>query len=98
MKRTIVAVVALAIIAGALPAFADATPNGAALYKAKCAMCHGADGKGKTPLATAEVQKMSNDELAKITADGKPPKMPAYKGKLTAEEIQAVVAHIKSLK
>ena len=98
MKKFVVAVVALAIITGALPVLADATPDGAALYKAKCAMCHGADGKGKTPLATAEVQKMSNDELAKVTSDGKPPKMPAYKGKLTPEEIQAVVAHIKSLK
>ena len=51
------------------PAAAD---DAAATYKAKCAMCHGADGKGETPVGkkmgirdftSPEVQKMSDDEL-----------------------------------
>jgi mono/diheme cytochrome c family protein len=83
-----------------------AAADGAAIYKAKCAMCHGADGGGMTPmgksmklrdLRSPEVQKLSDAELTKVTADGKG-KMPAYKGKLTDAEISAVVAHMRALK
>jgi mono/diheme cytochrome c family protein len=78
----------------------------AAVYKAKCAMCHGADGKGDTPvgkslklrdLSSAEVQKQTDAELVAITAEGKG-KMPAYKGKLTDAQIKDVVAFIRTLK
>jgi mono/diheme cytochrome c family protein len=48
-------------------------------------------------LASPEVQKQSDAELTKVTADGKG-KMPAYKGKMTDAEIAAVVAHIRSMK
>jgi cytochrome c6 len=87
-------------------AYADATPDAAAIYKAKCAMCHGADGAGQTPtgksmkvrdLRSADVQKMSNAELTKVIADGKG-KMPAYKAKLSAEEMQMLVTLIRQLK
>ena len=80
--------------------------DGAATFKSKCAMCHGPDGAGQTTmgknlklkdLGSAEVQKLTDAELIKITTDGKG-KMPAYGAKLTADEIKAVVAHIRSLK
>jgi mono/diheme cytochrome c family protein len=83
-----------------------AAADGAAIYKAKCAMCHGADGSGNTTmgksmklrdLRSPEVQKQSDAELTKVTADGKG-KMPAYKGKLTDAEISALVAHMRTLK
>ena len=54
--------------------------DAAALYKAKCAACHGADGKADTAVgkkigvrdfAAPEVQKQSDDELAAIINDGK---------------------------
>jgi cytochrome c6 len=88
-----------------LPATLSAA-DGASLFKAKCAMCHGADGSGATPmgksmklrdLRSPEVQKQSDAEMTKITADGKG-KMPAYKGKLTDAEISAIIAHIRTLK
>jgi cytochrome c553 len=50
-----------------------ASNDGAALYKTKCAMCHGPDGAGKTPVGTKlnvrdlrspEVQKQSDSDLA----------------------------------
>src|SRR5207244_7095777 len=90
----------------ATPLLADATPDGASIYKAKCAMCHGPDGSGQTAmgkslkikaLGSPEVQKQSDAVLIKIITDGKG-KMLAYKGKLTAEEIRAVVGHIRTLK
>src|SRR5690349_1573943 len=80
--------------------------DGAATYKAKCAMCHGPDGAGQTPmgknlklrdLRSAEVQKQTDAELVKWITDGKG-KMPAYKGKLAPAEIDAVVAFIRTLK
>src|SRR5438270_11315923 len=59
------------------PAAAD---DAAATYKTKCAMCHGADGKGDTPagkkmgahdFGSAEVQKMSDADLTQAIAKAK---------------------------
>ncbi len=94
---------AAVLVFSTVPAHAQ---SGAAVYKSKCAMCHGADGKGDTAvgksmklrdLGSAEVQKQSDAELTAITADGKG-KMPAYKGKLTDAQIKDVVAFIRTLK
>ncbi|MEK6374899.1 MAG: cytochrome c [Acidobacteriota bacterium] len=89
-----------------LPALAArADDPGAALYKAKCASCHGADGGGNTPvgkslklrdLSLSDVQKLSDAELTKIIADGKG-KMPAYAKKLTADQIKALVETIRAM-
>jgi len=85
---------------------AFAAADGAAVYKAKCASCHAADGSGSTSMGKAmklrdlgspEVQKQTDAELLTVTADGKA-KMPAYKGKLTDEELKAVVAHMRTFK
>ena len=87
-------------------ALADSGPDATAIFKAKCAMCHGANGDGQTPtgkamkvkdLRSADVKKMSDTDLTKVISDGKG-KMPAYKGKLTPAEISALVGYIKSLK
>jgi cytochrome c6 len=86
----------------ALPLYAD----GAALYKSKCQMCHGADGAGQTPtgktmklkdLRSEEVRKLTDEEMTKIIADGKG-KMPAYKAKLSAAEIGEVVKFLRAMK
>ena len=76
--------------------------NAVALFeKHKCSLCHGPDGKGKTKgtpdFTNAEWQsKESNDELIKQIKEGDPPKMPAYKDKLSDIEIKALVGHIRS--
>ena len=102
MKKTLT-VLTLCILIAAPCVFAA---DGAAIYKAKCAMCHGPDGAGQTPmgknmklrdLRSADVQKQTDAELVKWIADGKG-KMPAYKGKLSADEINALVAFIRTLK
>jgi len=73
--------------------------DGAALYKAKCAMCHGADGSKISAhnLQVDGVQKMSDADLAAIITNGKPPKMPPTKS-LKPEEVSAVVAYVRTLK
>lgn len=76
-----------------------------ATYKAKCAMCHGADGKASTPagksmgardFASNEVQKQSDADLEQIINKGKN-KMPAYASKLKPAEIKDLVAYVRQL-
>jgi mono/diheme cytochrome c family protein len=83
--------------------FAD---GGADTFKAKCAMCHGADGKGDTgmgkslklrDLGSADVQGQSDADLTGIITNGKG-KMPKYDGKLNADQINDVVKYIRTLK
>jgi mono/diheme cytochrome c family protein len=78
--------------------FADASAD----YKAKCAMCHGANGEGKAAMKTKdfsspEVQKMSDAELTEVIAKGKPP-MKGYEGTLSKDQINDLVKWIRSLK
>jgi cytochrome c6 len=87
----------------AAPAHAQ---TGAALFKAKCAPCHGPDGKGETSmgkvlkvrdLSSPEVQKQSDAELTGLIENGKG-KMPAYKAKLSERDIKELVSYIRTLK
>jgi len=85
-----------------LPALA--AEDGKALFESKCAMCHGKDGVAK---ATAKGSANMNDPawqkahdaaaIAKTTTDGKN-KMPAYKEKLTPDQVKAIAEYIKTLK
>jgi len=101
MRKITIAITILTLITP-LSMFAS---DGAALYKAKCAACHGPDGSGQTAmgksmklrdLRSADVQKQTDKELYDWTADGKG-KMPAYKTKLTEADINALVAHMRAL-
>lgn len=87
-----------------LPA-ANALADAEATYKAKCAGCHGPDGKGNTPagkmigthdFASPEVQKMSDADLAGIISMGKN-KMPSYAKTLKNAEIKDLVSYIREL-
>src|SRR5271167_4553922 len=89
----------------ALASTAFATADGAAIFKAKCAMCHGADGSASTgmgksmglkALSSPEVQNMSDADMAALITNGKG-KMPAMKGKLTDAQIRDVVKYVHTL-
>ncbi len=90
------------LLAAAIPAAAD---DAAALYKSKCQVCHGADGKGTAAgqkmgakdFQSPEVAKQSDADLAKVTKEGKG-KMPKYDGKLTDDQIKGLIKYIRSLK
>ena len=88
-----------------LSASAKADNAAEATYKAKCAGCHGPDGKGETAagkamkagsFAAPEVAKMSDDDLATAIAKGKN-KMPAYEKSLKPEQIKDLVTYIRTL-
>jgi mono/diheme cytochrome c family protein len=98
--KSLVLIASLALAGSAFAA------DGAAIFKAKCAMCHGADGSASTgmgksmglkPLGSPEVQKMSDADLTALVTNGKG-KMPASKGKLSDDEISAVVKYVHTLK
>ena len=100
-----IALVGLAL-ALAVPMIATAQSPGQDVFKAKCAMCHGADGSassgmgksmGLKPLSSPDVQKMSDADLTALINNGKG-KMPAMKGKLTDAQISDVVKYVKTLK
>ena len=89
--------------------FARSTVDAEAVYGANCASCHGADGRGRTPagkklrvkdlaasaLPDAEMEK----QITTGTQDAKGnQRMPAFKDKLSPEEIAALVAFVKALR
>lgn len=96
------------VILGSIAVFVGATAyaqTGADVYKAKCQMCHAADGSGNTPAGKAmkavsfnspQVVKKSDADLIAIVKNGRG-KMPAFEGKLTDAQIEAVVAYIRTL-
>jgi cytochrome c6 len=103
VKRIALVSLALAL---AVPTVAAAQSSGADTFKAKCAMCHGADGSASTgmgksmglkALGSPEVQKLSDADMTAIIANGKG-KMPAEKGKLTDAQISDLVKYVRTLK
>ncbi|MHB8874835.1 MAG: c-type cytochrome [Myxococcaceae bacterium] len=82
---------------------------GADLFGKKCGTCHGKDGKGQTTmgkklavadLTDAKVQDaLAGEKLEKIISEGNTAKkMPAFKDKLSADELKAVVTFVRGLK
>ena len=103
-KTVAVALVVTSILA--IPTYGHAKDDTAALYKSKCQVCHGPDGKGETPagkkvgakdLHSPEVAKMSDAALFDTVKKGRQ-KMPAYRNKLTDAQIKALVQYARSLK
>lgn len=95
MKRFVMAVALLAMISGVAVA-----EDGAAIFKAKCAMCHGAAGEGKigpalkgTKLTDAQIA----DLLTKGEAGKKAPHSKPVNG-LSADQAKAVAEFVKGLK
>jgi mono/diheme cytochrome c family protein len=98
MKHLMLSVVLLTLVSTAALG-ADLAQD--STYKAKCAMCHGANGEGKVVMKVAPLKDSSvksEAELVAIISKGKAPKMPAYEGKLKPEEIKALAEEIKGLK
>jgi mono/diheme cytochrome c family protein len=100
-KTMIAATVLAALVFLSAPAKADNTAE--ATYKAKCAMCHGPDGKGETAtgktmkagdFASPDVQKMSDADLTDAISKGKG-KMPPYKT-LTPDQVKDLVGYVRA--
>lgn len=104
MKLVLVIVAIAVALFLILPNLSWAADDGAALYKTKCAACHGADLAGK-PAAKApslisdEAKKTSDADLTDAIANGGKSKKPmhAFANKGMAEDqIKMVIAYIRA--
>jgi cbb3-type cytochrome c oxidase subunit III len=84
---------------------AGPAPDGGDLFKQKCSMCHGADGKGYAALKTPDftdpkVQaSLTDKEITETIKNGKKgTAMPPFADKLSDDQIQSLVTYIRSLK
>lgn len=72
--------------------------SGAEIYKTNCAECHGARGegtdKGISFLEGHALHHKEDDFIRQVT-DGEKDEMPAFKDKLTEEEIKSVVKYVR---
>jgi cytochrome c len=106
MKKVIFAVFLVALVLFlALPNLSWAQAD---VYKAKCAGCHGADGKGTTvgqkmgapAFSSDKVQKASDADLADFIENGGPQKKASHafgsKG-VSAAEAQKLATYVKGL-
>ena len=84
------------------------TSDAKTTFDAKCAKCHGKDGRGKTmrgklaharDLTGAQWQNDVTDErLFNSISNGRGKKMPGFKKQLSEADIDALVAYVRRLK
>jgi mono/diheme cytochrome c family protein len=94
MKLRIATAIAAATMLAGLPALAQ---DGATLFKAKCAMCHGDQGQGKPPMAP---KIAGSAKVVDVLTKGGEPKAPHMKpmSSVTADQATALAAYVKGLK
>jgi mono/diheme cytochrome c family protein len=94
--------ITLAALVAATTITAFAQGSGADTYKAKCLMCHAADGTASGPAGKAmnvpsfKTSKQTEAAMIAETKAGKG-KMPAFASKLTDTQIKDVVGYVKTL-
>ena len=75
----------------------DAPSLGIKTFVANCAMCHGLDGKKKyRDAADLSSSSLSSSLISQLVKEGSKSKMPAFKDKLSADEISAAADLILS--
>ncbi len=98
--------IVLTLAAASTTAQAASATAGKAAYDKSCKSCHGADGTANPAIAkmfkvdmkdlkSADVQAMSDDDLAKIITDGKGKMKPVASASSSAADI---VAYIRTWK
>lgn len=85
--------------------------KGAKLYKRYCRGCHGVDGRGGAHTFMPHVGNLTDKDYIELVPDGflyevianggeavgKSAYMPAWKTKLSEQDIKDVIAHVRSL-
>lgn len=81
--------------------------RGRAVYADRCVRCHGADGRGQTRMGReVEAPDMSDPAWQRARGDARMlasvsdgrGQMPAFKTKLSRQDIAASVAHVRTLR
>jgi len=92
-------IVAMVLFTGA---FAMAAEDGAALFKKKCAVCHGAQGEGKPAMKAPSLKKTKMEasqisaHVTKGDAASKAPHKKPIPG-LTPDAAKAIAEYVKTL-
>lgn len=86
----------------------DILKKGRGLFTSRCQKCHGPVGKGDGPdadskskpadLTASKADQNPDGVLFYKVFNGQPPKMPAFKGLMSRDEIWTVVEYAKSLR
>jgi cbb3-type cytochrome c oxidase subunit III len=108
MRRRLRLVGALPAAAALLAGACGPSDPGERVWARKCSACHGREGRGDTRFAAGRPYAVLTDDLWKHGGDlasirrlvangdaGSP--MPAYEGRLSAEELDAVSRHVRKL-
>lgn len=104
--KVVVVAITLPLIIGRVSIAANNQASAAAIYSKHCASCHGKDGRAKTfkakfnhardltdPLWHDEV---SDERLFNSIMNGKK-KMPAYRKKLSEDQVNSLIAYVRTL-
>ncbi len=96
-KLLVLFVILTLAVSIAVPAFAA---DGAATYKAKCAVCHGPEGQGKVGPALKGISLSAEQITDLLTKGEEAKKAPHKKGiaGLSADDAKAVAEFVKGLK
>lgn len=71
--------------------------DGAALYKAKCAMCHGPDAAGKPAMKAPALAGKAAADVTKGVTNAANAKHASVKG-LAADDVKAIATYLEGLK
>ncbi len=71
--------------------------NGQSLFVVACSSCHGASGQGGFGPALYGLG-LPDAKIAAVIKNGVKPRMPAFGGKYSQTQMQALVAYVQSLK
>jgi cytochrome c553 len=94
-KLTILVLAIAIVLFIALPNLSWAAEDGAALYKANCAMCHGPDAAGKPAMKAPAVKGKTAADVAKAM---KEPKHAAVSKKVNEAQQKAIGDYLSTLK
>ena len=101
MKREFVVIFAALLLSASTAS--RAADKGAALYKSKCAGCHGTNGEGKPAIKAPALKGTTLDasqltqHITKGEAESKAPHNKGISG-LTEEQATAIAEYVKNLK
>ena len=99
-KLTILVLLIAVVLFLVVPSLSWAAEDGAALFKAKCAACHGPNGEGKPAMKTPALKGNDNATAEFILKGAEGKKAPHTKGIVGVNDAQAtaIADFIKTLK
>ncbi|MGH2665612.1 c-type cytochrome [Flavobacterium sp.] len=88
----------LMVTRGSYSNITEGPGDGKAIFENECSKCHGKDGaRGRFGAKNLQKSRLTDAEYLKIISNGKSI-MPAWKRRLSGEQINQVINYVKELK